>query len=121
MPPVSESNDLSQGRIVPAPGETPQPSTATDTDSTLAAWSQQLVAALEISDLVVDVDAVLDLAADAAHAVLRPAAPLTTFVVGYAAGLAAAGGGSSADAVRSAIAVARHLCEAEASSEPDMP
>jgi hypothetical protein len=34
-----------------------------------------------------DRDAILGLAGVAAHAVLRPAAPLTTFLAGYAAGL----------------------------------
>ncbi len=40
----------------------------------------------------VDVEAVLDLAGDAAHNVVRPAAPLTTYVAGYVIGLAAARG-----------------------------
>lgn len=42
-------------------------------------------------DLDVDTGVLLDLARDAAHNVARPAAPLTTFLVGYAA--AQAGGG----------------------------
>nr|WP_106968672.1 NTP transferase domain-containing protein [Streptomyces monomycini] len=37
-------------------------------------------------ELDVDTAALLDLARDAAHGVARPAAPLTTFLVGYAAG-----------------------------------
>ena len=36
-----------------------------------------------------DIALVLDLARDAAHGVARPAAPLTTYMVGYAAGAAA--------------------------------
>ena len=52
----------------------------------LTAWTQQLSDALGL-DLEVEIDAVLDLARDAAHQVERPAAPLTTFLVGYAAGL----------------------------------
>lgn len=36
-------------------------------------------------DLDVDTGALLDVARDAAHSVARPAAPLTTFLVGYAA------------------------------------
>jgi len=98
--------------------ETPQPS---DTSTTLAIWSQQLVTALDVPELEVDVDAILDLAADAAHAILRPAAPLTTFVVGYAAGLAAATGANPAEAVHSAIGVARQLCATEDSSELGTP
>ncbi|MEV6104433.1 NTP transferase domain-containing protein [Streptomyces sp. NPDC051940] len=45
-------------------------------------------------ELDVDTAVLLDLARDAAHGVARPAAPLTTFLVGYAA--AAKGGGPEA-------------------------
>ena len=45
-------------------------------------------------DLDVEIDDILDLARDAAHQVERPAAPLTTFLVGYAAALR---GGSPTD------------------------
>lgn len=58
----------------------------------LAAWSARLAAELRLEGFVVDVEALLALAGVAAHSVRRPAAPLTTYVVGYAAGLAAAGG-----------------------------
>ena len=37
-------------------------------------------------DLDLDIDEVLDLARVAAHEIERPAAPLTAFLVGYAAG-----------------------------------
>lgn len=47
-------------------------------------WIAAVKAELGI-DLDVDTDALLDLARDAAHSVARPAAPLTTFLVGYAA------------------------------------
>ncbi|WP_216844107.1 DUF6457 domain-containing protein [Phytoactinopolyspora alkaliphila] len=51
----------------------------------------------------VDVNAILDLAKDAAHNVERPAAPVTTFIAGYAAALQ--GGGSAAvDAAADAAA-----------------
>ncbi|MDG4865578.1 DUF6457 domain-containing protein, partial [Streptomyces sp. T-3] len=43
-------------------------------------------------DLDVDTGLLLDLARDAAHGVARPAAPLTTFLVGYAAAQAKDGG-----------------------------
>ncbi|MFI5658188.1 NTP transferase domain-containing protein [Streptomyces sp. NPDC051684] len=56
-------------------------------------------------DLDVDTGVLLDLARDAAHGVARPAAPLTTFLVGYAA--AQAGGGP--EAVASAAAKAAEL------------
>lgn len=47
-------------------------------------WVAALSAELGL-ELDVDVRLLLDLARDAAHAVDRPAAPLTTFLVGYAA------------------------------------
>lgn len=75
-------------------------------------WVAQLLKALEIEETPVDIDAVLRLASVAAHRVIRPAAPLTTFVVGYAAGLAAATGqASEADAMAAASAVADKLCK----------
>ncbi|WP_055570157.1 DUF6457 domain-containing protein [Streptomyces atriruber] len=63
-------------------------------------------------ELDVDTGALLDLARDAAHGVARPAAPLTTFLVGYAAAQAAARGGAAggaeavAQATRKAAALA---------------
>jgi predicted NBD/HSP70 family sugar kinase len=60
------------------------------TRATLTDWSERLGRALGIAGAEVDIDAVLALAGTAAHAVARPAAPLTTYLVGYAAGLAAA-------------------------------
>jgi molybdopterin-guanine dinucleotide biosynthesis protein A len=54
-------------------------------------------------DLDVDIPALLDLARDAAHGVARPAAPLTTFLVGYAAGR---GGLSLEEATARAAALA---------------
>lgn len=69
-------------------------------------------------ELDVDINVLLDLARDAAHGVARPAAPLTTFLVGYAAGRAAAGGGGPeavAEASRKATALAlRWADEADA-------
>jgi len=67
-------------------------------------WVETVAAALGAPALVeaVDVDAVLDLARDAAHAVARPAAPVTTFLVGYAAGLAGGGPTAIAEAMTAA-------------------
>ncbi|TQN30956.1 hypothetical protein FHX37_0845 [Haloactinospora alba] len=57
---------------------------------TLLEWAQEACAELEISTEVefdgADVDRVLDLARDAAHSVARPAAPLTTYLLGIAVG-----------------------------------
>lgn len=59
----------------------------------LSTWSERLSEALGI-DLDVEIDDILDLARDAAHQIERPAAPLTTFLVGYAAAMR---GGSARD------------------------
>ena len=48
-------------------------------------WITRLCDALDVPIADVDVNAVLDLARDAAHNVDRPAAPITTYIVGYAA------------------------------------
>lgn len=60
----------------------------------LTEWTERLAAELGLDlerDLALDVNAVLDLARDAAHTVERPAAPVTTFLVGYAAALRGGG------------------------------
>ncbi|MFE5730112.1 NTP transferase domain-containing protein [Streptomyces sp. NPDC056528] len=58
-------------------------------------------------ELDVDTGVLLDLARDAAHNVARPAAPLTTFLVGYAAARASEGGPEAvAEAARKAAALA---------------
>ncbi|MFD8412570.1 NTP transferase domain-containing protein [Streptomyces sp. NPDC059650] len=60
-------------------------------------------------DVDVDTKALLDLARDAAHGVARPAAPLTTFLVGYAAARAEAAGADPAAAVAEASRKAAEL------------
>jgi molybdopterin-guanine dinucleotide biosynthesis protein A len=71
-------------------------------------------------DLDVDTGVLLDLARDAAHGVARPAAPLTTFLVGYAAALAGGGPEAVADASRKAVALAlRWADEDTPDAEPD--
>ncbi|MFF3847315.1 NTP transferase domain-containing protein [Streptomyces sp. NPDC002328] len=57
-------------------------------------------------DLDVDTGGLLDLARDAAHGVARPAAPLTTFLVGYAAARAGGGPEAVAEAARRAADLA---------------
>ncbi|NUR05662.1 MAG: hypothetical protein HOQ22_14720 [Nocardioidaceae bacterium] len=52
---------------------------------TLHDWIDELCDALDI-DVEVDEGLVLDLARDVAHSVDRPAAPISTFLLGYAAG-----------------------------------
>ena len=63
---------------------------------------QELAEALGLDPAEIDAQAVLDLARDAAHGVARPAAPVTTFLVGLAAGRA--GGGPEAVAAASRTA-----------------
>ncbi|GAA1278053.1 MULTISPECIES: NTP transferase domain-containing protein [Streptomyces] len=57
-------------------------------------------------ELDVDTGVLLDLARDAAHGVARPAAPLTTFLVGYAAATAGGGREAVAEACAKAAALA---------------
>jgi hypothetical protein len=66
-------------------------------------WLAALAAELDVQ-VDVDVKLLLDVARDAAHHVDRPAAPLTTFLVGYAAGLRA---GDPAAVVEAAAAAQR--------------
>jgi hypothetical protein len=62
------------------------------TENALEAWVAGLSEELGLEVTDVDVQALLDVARDAAHSVVRPAAPLATFLVGYAAGQRAAAG-----------------------------
>ena len=65
-------------------------------------------------DLDVDARALLDLARDAAHGVDRPAAPLTTFLVGYAAASAGGGPEAVAEATRKAARLAQRWAAEQA-------
>ncbi|WP_031072039.1 NTP transferase domain-containing protein [Streptomyces sp. NRRL S-118] len=72
----------------------------------LEEWITAVKAELGI-ELDVDTGVLLDLARDAAHGVARPAAPLTTFLVGYAAAKAGGDGPEAvAEAARKAAALA---------------
>jgi hypothetical protein len=71
----------------------------------LQRWVAELAAALDLDPALVDRDLLLGVARDAAHGVARPAAPLTTFLVGLAAGRA----GGGAEAVAAAAATAQRL------------
>ncbi|WP_405999669.1 NTP transferase domain-containing protein [Streptomyces sp. NBC_00829] len=74
-------------------------------------------------ELDVDTGVLLDLARDAAHGVARPAAPLTTFLVGYAAAQAGNGGPAAvAEAAGKAAALARRwAAEAEGAAPESGP
>ncbi|MBV7698188.1 NTP transferase domain-containing protein [Streptomyces sp. TRM70350] len=67
-------------------------------------------------DLDVDTGVLLDLARDAAHGVARPAAPLTTFLVGYAAARAGGSPEAVAEASRKATALALRWAEEDGST-----
>jgi hypothetical protein len=87
-------------------------------DETLEDWCRALLQAFELEEVEVDVNEVLALAGVAAHAVVRPAAPLTTFIAGLAAGLAS-GAGQAPDtaSMQAAMGVARKLAQGYASTE----
>ncbi len=69
-------------------------------------------------DLDVDTGLLLDLARDAAHGVARPAAPLTTFLVGYAAARAGGGPEAVAAATRKAVALAERWAAEGTTDDP---
>lgn len=73
----------------------------------LDSWVNELADALGVDRGAVDRDLLLDVAADAAHGVSRPSAPLTTFLVGLAAGR----NGGDASAVRAAAETASRLAK----------
>ena len=83
------------------------PDAREDTAALLAAWWDELSAALGIADVPVERDALLSLAGDAAHGVVRPAAPLTTFLAGYAAGLQGGDRAALDGAVRTSLEAIR--------------
>lgn len=79
--------------------------------SELHRWVAQLVAELGVDPDAVDVEAVLDLAREAASGVARPAVPLTAYLVGCAVG--ARGGGRAAfdDVAQRVTGLARAFAE----------
>lgn len=77
------------------------------TDSAIDQWIAALAREFDLDLGEVDAHALLDVARDAAHSVVRPAAPLATFMVGYAAGRRAARGDDIADECERASVLAR--------------
>lgn len=78
---------------------------------TLDEWALEVRRVLHLdTDVGVDVDLLLDVARDTAHTIARPAAPLTTFLIGIAAGRA----GGSPDDVRAAAAKVTALIAVQA-------
>ncbi len=82
----------------------------------LLEWTDALARELDV-DVAVDVRGLLDVARVAAHSVDRPAAPLTTFLIGWAA----ARGDGSAEEMKGLLARASALAEqwpARAAAQP---
>ncbi|UKA59617.1 DUF6457 domain-containing protein [Arthrobacter sp. FW306-2-2C-D06B] len=81
-------------------------------EETLEEWCRSLLQAYELEDVEIDINEILSLAGVAAHSVVRPAAPLTTFIAGFAAGLAAGSGqATQAASMDSAMGLARTLAK----------
>ncbi|MFE4198004.1 NTP transferase domain-containing protein [Paenarthrobacter sp. NPDC056912] len=81
-------------------------------EETLEEWCRTLLQAFELEDVEVDINQVLAVAGVAAHSVVRPAAPLTTFIAGYAAGMARGIGQASDDAsMNAALELARNVAK----------
>jgi hypothetical protein len=91
-------------------------------EETLEEWCRALLQAYELEDVQIDVNTILSLAGVAAHSVVRPAAPLTTFIAGFAAGLVAGSGqATNAAAMTAAMDRARILAadyDAESAGTP---
>lgn len=81
-------------------------------ERTLEDWIAEVKADLGI-DLDVDVRGLLDLARVVAHGVARPAAPLTAFLIGYAAAQQGGGPEAVAEAARRTAALAERWTPAD--------
>jgi hypothetical protein len=79
-------------------------------ETVLDEWISAVKAELGV-ELDVDTATLLDLARDAAHGVARPAAPLTTFLVGYAAAQAGGAPQDVARATEKAVQLARRWAD----------
>ncbi len=104
--PMSSILDHLRVRTIPDHGaardaDTPEELDMAETHLTLDDWVRLLATELEVDPADVDVKEILDVAREAAHNIARPAAPLTTFLAGYAAGLRGGGPQHAADALRS--------------------
>ena len=90
-------------------------------ERTLSEWSRRLTQALQILDLEVDHKMLVELAEQSSKTVGANAGLISTFVVGYAAGLSKTSGRKAAeDAVRSAADTAFQLA-ATGLDGPDQP
>lgn len=79
----------------------------------LDAWVQELATALGVDAGAIDRNLLLDVARDAARGVARPAAPLTTFLVGLAAGQRGGDAAAILDAAETATRLANEHAAAQ--------
>ncbi len=77
-------------------------------------WIAEAATAIGVDPQLVDVPALLGLARDVAHGVERKAAPLSTFVVGYAAGAR----GADRTGIADLISQVQQLCPPDVDSTP---
>lgn len=73
--------------------------------NSLDAWTAHVCHALDLDPASLDRDLLLDLTKNVAHSVARPAAPLTAFLIGLAAGR----DGGGAEQVRAVCATVSRL------------
>lgn len=83
----------------------------TEQRNTLEDWVTTLTQTLDLGTATASIDDVLELAGTAAHSVMRPAAPLTTYLVGVAVGRAIADGAHPQSAYDTAAAAATAVAE----------
>ncbi|HMC68093.1 MAG TPA: DUF6457 domain-containing protein [Mycobacteriales bacterium] len=69
-------------------------------------WTHTVCRALGVDETTFERDLILDLTKEVAHNVARPAAPLTAFLVGLAAGQAGGGQGAVRELVEKVAALA---------------
>jgi pyrrolidone-carboxylate peptidase len=77
---------------------------------TVEEWAPLLAAELGL-ETEIDIDAILAIAGETAHAVERKAAPVSTFLIGLAAGRAGATPEAVADGIRRTRELARPVAE----------
>lgn len=83
-------------------------------------WVTEVLDAFGLSNTQVDIDKVLSLAGVVAHGIVRPAAPLSTYLAGYAAGIAVGSGQETEKvAMETADALVRTVLQAHISSGAD--
>lgn len=91
-----------------------------DEERTLIEWSMRITQALQLLDLKMDQKKILEVAEKSSQSVTKSAGPISTFAMGYAAGLAARNGRKSgAEAARSAADVVLDLADGGAVGGPD--